>query len=114
MGLTKAEQRAQQVIAQKTTEGDLLPPGPSSCSLPFTPPPNHDDTTRITHDMTPPYLVDLGQDGDGWSASGRGRVEWDVTTAQEQLALLMNDEVFEKASPEVAFDMVTTDNTPCP
>ena len=38
-------------------------------------------------------------------------VEWDVTTAQEQLALLMEDEVFKKASPEVAFDMVSDDKS---
>ena len=48
------------------------------------------------------HLVDVYKDGDGRV------VEWNVTTAQEQLALLMNDEVFMKASPEVAFDMVIT------
>ena len=72
------------------------------------------------HDLS--HLVDIGIDGDGRSTSGQSRVEWDVTTAQEQLTLLMDDEVFEKASPEVAFDMVLTHpleplplflNTPC-
>ena len=76
-------------------------------------------TTHYTHNDTTHHItlytrhrLDLGKDGDGRSASGQGRVvEWDVTTAQEQLALLMEDEVFKKASPEVAFDMVSDDKS---
>ena len=76
--------------------------------------------TMYPNDLS--HLVDMGIDGGGRSTSGQSRVEWDATTAQEQLALLMDDEVFEKASPEVAFDMVLTHpleplllflNTPC-